>query len=70
MNLIERAQAILLRPRQTWPQIAAEPAGVASLYSRWIAIVAAVPAIATFIGWTLIGGGMFGAASSPSLPPS
>jgi len=60
MNLIERAQAILLRPRQTWPQIAAEPADVASLYSRWIAIVAAVPAIATFIGWTLIGGGMFG----------
>jgi hypothetical protein len=60
MNLVERVQAILLRPRQTWPTIAAEPADVATIYSRWVAILAAIPALATFIGWSLIGGGMFG----------
>jgi Yip1-like protein len=60
MNLVERLQAILLRPRQTWPTIAAEPATPATIYRRWVLILAAIPAVATFIGWSLIGGGMFG----------
>ena len=60
MNLIERLQAILLRPRQTWPTIAAEPATAATIYRNWVLILAAIPAVATFIGWSLIGGGMFG----------
>jgi len=60
MSLIERVPAILLRPKQTWPAIAAEPADVASIYSRYVAILAAIPAICAFIGWTLVGGGMFG----------
>ena len=40
--------------------IAAEPADVASIYSRYVVILAAIPAIAGFIGWTLVGGGGFG----------
>jgi hypothetical protein len=60
MSLIERVQAILLRPRQTWPQIAAEPADVAAIYTRYVMILAAIPAIAGFVGWTLIGAGAFG----------
>jgi len=55
MSLIQRVQDILLRPRQTWPAIAAEPADTASLYSGYVAILAAVPALATFIGLTLLG---------------
>ena len=31
MSLIERVQSILLRPKQTWPVIAAEPADVATV---------------------------------------
>jgi len=60
MSLIERVQSILLKPKQTWPVIAAEPADVATIYSRYVVILAAIPAICAFIGWTLVGGGAFG----------
>jgi hypothetical protein len=60
MSLIERVQSILLRPKQTWPVIAAEPADAASIFSRYVVILAAIPAICAFIGWTLVGGGAFG----------
>jgi hypothetical protein len=60
MSLIERVQSILLRPKQTWPVIAAEPSDLATIYSRYVVILAAVPAICGFIGWTLVGGGAFG----------
>ena len=59
MTLIERVQAILLRPKQTWPVIAAEPADAATIYSRYVVILAAIPAVAGFIGLTL-------SASAPS----
>ena len=60
MSLIERVQAILMRPRQTWPVIAAEPADVASLYTRYAMILAAIPAVCGFIGMSLIGFSAFG----------
>jgi len=60
MNLVERVQAILLRPKQTWPVIAAEPTDVATIYRRYLVILAAIQALASFIGWTLVGGGMMG----------
>ena len=60
MSLIERVQSILLRPKQTWPVIAAEGGDVASIYTSYVLILAAIPAIASFIGLTLIGVGAFG----------
>ncbi|MDQ2734300.1 MAG: YIP1 family protein [Pseudomonadota bacterium] len=60
MSLIERVQSILLRPKTTWPVIAGESANVASIYSGYVCILAAIPAIAGFIGLTLIGVGGFG----------
>ena len=60
MNLIERAKAILLTPKQTWPVIDAEPATVASIYKEWLVIMAAIPAVCGFIGMSLIGVGAFG----------
>ena len=60
MALIDRVQSILLRPRQTWPTIAAESADVASIYTGYVCILAAIPAIAGFIGLSLIGVGGFG----------
>ena len=60
MALIERVQAILLKPKLTWPVIAAEGGDVASLYSRYIVILAAIPAIASFIGLAVLGVGGFG----------
>jgi len=60
MSLIERVQSILLRPKQTWPAIAAEPDDVATIFGRYVAILAAIPAICAFIGYTLVGAGAFG----------
>ena len=60
MQLIERAQSILLKPKQTWPVIAVEPGDVASLYTRYLVVLAAIPAVAGFIGGSIIGYGGFG----------
>ncbi len=59
MNLIERAKAILLKPEDTWPVIDAEPATAGSLYKEWILILAAIPAVCSFVGSSLIGYGWF-----------
>jgi hypothetical protein len=60
MNLIERAKAILLKPAETWPVIDAEPATTASIYKEWLVIMAAIPAVCTFIGLSVVGVGVFG----------
>lgn len=60
MNLVQRIQDILLKPKETWPQIAAEPATTQSLYRDWLLILAAVPAVAGFIGMSVLGMGAFG----------
>ncbi|QNK69323.1 Yip1 family protein [Variovorax sp. PAMC26660] len=60
MNLVERVQAILLKPKATWPEIDAEPADAASLYKNYVMILALIPAVASFIGLSLIGIGAFG----------
>lgn len=60
MNLIERTTGILLKPKETWPVIDAEPATVSSIYTNWLIIMAAIPAVCGFIGLSLIGVGAFG----------
>ena len=60
MNLVQRVKDILLAPKTTWPQIAQEPADVKSLYANYIVFLAAIPAIATFIGLSVFGIGAFG----------
>lgn len=60
MNLVERVQAILLKPKETWPVIAQEGGDVASIYKNYLGLLAAIPAVATFIGLSVVGAGMFG----------
>lgn len=60
MNLIQRVQDILLRPIPTWPVIEQEQADVAGIYKSYLIYLAAIPALASFIGMTLIGVGGFG----------
>ncbi|MGH7583775.1 MAG: Yip1 family protein [Gemmatimonadales bacterium] len=60
MNLVDRVKAILLTPRKEWPVIDAEPATISSLYSSYVLPLAAIPPIASFIGWSLIGETFFG----------
>lgn len=55
MNLIERVKAILVTPRTEWPVIEQEPGDPAYLFTNYVAILAAIPAIAGFIGASVVG---------------
>ena len=59
-SLQDRVIRILTSPKTEWPVIAAESTDVAKLYTGYIAILAAIPAVASFIGSTMIGLPMFG----------
>jgi len=54
-NIVARAKSILLTPRSEWPVIAAEPETVGGLYSGYIIILAAIPAIVRFLSYSFIG---------------
>lgn len=60
MNLVERAKAILLRPKDEWPVIEGETHTVQELYTQYVMILAAIPAVAAFIGMSIVGVGGFG----------
>lgn len=57
-KLIDRVKSILLAPKTEWPVIASEPATVQGLFTRYVIILAAIPAIATFVKMSLIGTGV------------
>lgn len=60
MDLVRRVQDILLKPKDTWPAIDAEPADAKGLYTGYLMILALIPALASFIGMSFIGVGAFG----------
>jgi len=55
MDLIPRIQGILLKPKDEWEKIKGEDLPVQSLFTSYAMIVAAIPAIAQFIGNGFIG---------------
>lgn len=55
MSLVERSLNVMKRPAAEWPVIAEEPASIASLYGGYVAILAAIPALAGFIGLSVFG---------------
>jgi len=56
MWLIERVKAIILTPRAEWPVIEREPSTFGGLLIHYVAILAAIPEVAHFIGQSLVGG--------------
>ncbi|MFP5468052.1 MAG: Yip1 family protein [Gammaproteobacteria bacterium] len=60
MSLVQRVQNILLKPRETWQTIAQEPSDIPGLFKNYVVYLAAVSAVATFIGLSLVGVGGFG----------
>ncbi|MBO9677337.1 MAG: YIP1 family protein [Acidovorax sp.] len=60
MQLIERAKGILLKPKETWADIEAETASTAGLFTGYLMLLAAIPAVCGFIGMSLIGFSGFG----------
>jgi len=55
MNLVERAKNILITPKTEWEVIKNEQTSVNELFTKYVLILALIPAIAGFIGQTLIG---------------
>lgn len=60
MDLVSRVKGILLSPKSEWATIDTEPATVGGLYTGYIVPLAAIPAVAGFIGLTLLGYNVLG----------
>jgi hypothetical protein len=54
-KIISRAKAILLTPKTEWPIIAAEPDSIAGIFTGYILVMAAIPAIIRFLSASVIG---------------
>src|SRR6516164_24250 len=61
MDIVERVKAILLTPKSEWLVIERESGDPAFLFTNYVAILAAIPAVCGFIGMSLIGVGGIGA---------
>jgi hypothetical protein len=49
-DLVAKVKGIILTPKETFPRLAAEPGTIAGLFTGYIAILAAIPAVAGFLG--------------------
>jgi Yip1 domain len=55
MTLVDRVKNIILTPKTEWPTIDREPGDVVYLFTSYVAILAAIPAICGFIGLSIVG---------------
>jgi len=55
MDIIQRVQSILLKPREEWVRIKAEPATPAGLFTSYVMVLAAIPPAFQFLGNVLVG---------------
>lgn len=67
MNLFERAKNILITPKTEWEVIKNEQTTVSDLFTKYVLILALIPAIAAFIGYSVVGVsfGPFGSFKMP-----
>ena len=63
MNIIERAKGIILKPKEEWEKISQENTSSSVVLINYLIPLALIPAIASFIGYGLIGYGPFSAIS-------
>jgi hypothetical protein len=55
MNIVQRAQNLVMKPKQEWAVIDTETHTVQGLYTQYVMILAAIGPIASFIGFSLVG---------------
>lgn len=60
MNIIARVKEVLFTPKSAWLAIEIEETNMATLYTQYIMILAAIQALAGFIGVSLFGVSSFG----------
>lgn len=66
-GIVQRAKDILLKPKDTWPVIAAEPATTQSIYMPYVLILAAIGPVAQFLGGQIFGFSALGFTYHPPL---
>ena len=55
MDIVQRVQSILLKPKEEWAKIKAEPTTVTGIFTSYVMILAAIPAGFQFLGNLLVG---------------
>jgi len=55
MDIVSRVQGIILKPKEEWPKIKEESQTVSQMLTSYVMILAAIPAIAQFIGYGIVG---------------
>ena len=55
MNIVERVKNIIIKPAQEWDVIATETHTVPGLFTGYVMILAAIPAVSSFIGFCVVG---------------
>jgi hypothetical protein len=66
-GLVEKVKGILLKPKEEWPKIAADPSTPGDIATRYALPLIAIGPIASFIGGQIFGYGAFGFSYRPSL---
>jgi hypothetical protein len=59
MSIVDRIKNICLTPNTEWPVIANEPSSTGSLIAGYVAPLAAVSALAGFVGVSVVGTSTF-----------
>jgi hypothetical protein len=54
-EIINRVKEIVLKPRETWEKISTEETSTAALMKNYLFVLAAVPAVASFLGRWIVG---------------
>jgi len=55
MEIVPRVQGLILKPKEEWEKIKAEQTTVTDIYKSYLILLAAIPAVAQFIGYWLVG---------------
>ncbi|MBN2266042.1 MAG: YIP1 family protein [Candidatus Aminicenantes bacterium] len=55
MDIVNRVQSIILKPKEEWVKIKAEPDTVAGIFTSYVMILAAIPSVFQFLGNVLVG---------------
>jgi Yip1-like protein len=58
--LVERVKRLVVQPKQEWAAIDEEVMSKKDIYTRYVMILAAIPPVAGFIGYSVVGVGVFG----------
>jgi hypothetical protein len=67
VGIVEKVKAILLKPQEEWPKIAAEPATPGEVLTRYAIPLIAIGPIASFIGGQVFGFSLLGITYRPGL---